>query len=127
MKNTKPIIWGIVIIILGIIIAGKAFGWFEFDILFKGWWTLFIIIPAAVSIFTENDKITSFGFLAAGIILMLAAQEVISYDLAWKIILPVVVILIGVSVIIKGVNGEYDDRRARRHERRIERHKAREN
>ena len=103
MKKAKPIIWGIAIIALGVILIGKAVGWFDFDIFFKGWWTLFIIIPSVISIFTEREKLASIGFLAAGIILLLAAQEVITFDTAWKIILPTFLILIGLGIILKTI------------------------
>ena len=103
MKKAKPIIWGIAIIVLGILFICKAVGWFDFDIFFKGWWTLFIIIPATVSIFTEREKLASVGFLSTGILLLLAAQEVITYETAWKIILPVFLVLIGLGIVLKTI------------------------
>ena len=110
MKKVKPIIWGIAIIALGVILIGKAVGWFDFDIFFKGWWTLFIIIPSLISIFTEKEKLASVGFCTAGIILLLAAQEVITYDTAWKIILAVILVLIGIGIIFKTVFHSNNDK-----------------
>lgn len=110
MKKARAIIWGIAIIALGVIFAGKAIGWFDFDIFFKGWWTLFIIIPSVISLFTEKDKLSSLGFISAGIILLLAAQEVITYDTAWKIILAVILILIGLGLILKTVFHSNNDK-----------------
>lgn len=103
MKQIKPIIWGIAIIALGIIFGGNAIGWFSLDIFFDGWWTLFIIVPSAISLFTEKDKIMSLGFLAVGIILLLSAQNVFSYDVAWKVILAVFLVTIGLSIIINSI------------------------
>lgn len=103
MKQIKPIIWGIAIIALGIIFGGNALGLFKLDIFFDGWWTLFIIIPSIISLFTDKEKLSSLGFLSAGIILLLAAQNVFSYDVAWKIILAVALVIIGLSIIIKSV------------------------
>ncbi|MBQ1528293.1 hypothetical protein IIZ77_01435, partial [Candidatus Saccharibacteria bacterium] len=100
MKQIKPIIWGIAIIALGIIFGGNALGLFKLDIFFDGWWTLFIIIPSIISLFTDKEKLSSLGFLSAGIILLLAAQNVFSYDVAWKIILAVALVIIGLSIII---------------------------
>lgn len=110
MKKARAIIWGIAIIALGVIFAGKAIGWFDFDIFFKGWWTLFIIVPSAISIFTEREKLSSLAFLAAGIILLLAAQEIITYDDAWKIILAVILISIGLSIILKAIFHSNNDK-----------------
>lgn len=110
MQKAKPIIWGIAIIALGVILAGKAIGWFDFDIFFKGWWTLFIIVPSAISLITEKDRIASLGFLAAGIIFLLAAQEVITYDIAWKVALAAILILVGISIIFRTIFHSNNDK-----------------
>lgn len=103
MKQVRPIIWGIAIIALGIIFGGNALGWFNLDIFFNGWWTLFIIVPSVISLFTDKDKIMSLGFIAVGVILLLAAQNVFSYEVAWKVILAVFLVAIGLSIIIKSI------------------------
>ncbi|MBR3172442.1 hypothetical protein IKF21_00775 [Candidatus Saccharibacteria bacterium] len=103
MKHIKPIIWGIAIIALGIIFGGNALGLFDLNIFFDGWWTLFIIIPSAISLITEKEKLSSLGFLIAGILLLLAAQNVFSYDVAWKAILAVILVLIGIFIIFRSV------------------------
>ena len=103
MKQIKPIIWGIAIIALGLIFGGNALGLFSLDIFFDGWWTLFIIIPGVVSLITDQDKIMSLGFIAVGVILLLAAQDVFSYDVAWKVILAVFLVAVGLSIIIKSI------------------------
>ena len=47
LKKTGNILWGVLIIALGALLALKAF-LPEFDIFFDGWWTLFIIVPCAI-------------------------------------------------------------------------------
>lgn len=101
MKQAKPILWGIAIIALGIIFGGHALGLFELNIFFDGWWTLFIIVPSIVSLITDKDKLMSLSFLAVGIILLLAAQNVFTYDVAWKVILAVFLVIAGLTLIIK--------------------------
>ena len=103
MKQIKPIIWGIAIIALGLIFGGNALGLFNLDIFFDGWWTLFIIIPSVVSLITDQDKIMSLGFIAVGVILLLAAQNVFSYDVAWKVILAVFLVVVGLSIIVRSL------------------------
>lgn len=110
MKQVRPIVWGIAIIALGIIFGGNALGLFELNVFFDGWWTLFIIVPSAISLITEKEKLSSLGFLAAGVILLLAAQNVFSYDVAWKIILAVVLMLIGIGIIVKSVFHNKNDK-----------------
>ena len=101
MKQIKPIIWGVAIIALGLIFGLNALGLFNFNIFFDGWWTLFIIVPSVISLFTEKDKFMSLGFIAAGVILLLAAQDVFSYDIAWKVILAVFLVVAGLTIIIR--------------------------
>lgn len=109
MKKVRPIVWGIAIIALGVIFGGNALGLFNLNVFFDGWWTLFIIIPSAVSLITEKEKLASLGFLAAGVILLLAAQNVFSYDVAWKVILAVFLIVAGLTIIVKSlIHGNND-------------------
>ena len=103
MKKVGPIIWGVAIIALGVIFGGNALGWFDFNIFFDGWWTLFIIVPSAISLITEKEKISNLGFLAVGIILLLAAQNVFSYDVAWKVILAVFLVMLGLTIVVKSI------------------------
>ena len=103
MKHIKPIIWGVAIIALGIIFGGNALGLFDLNIFFDGWWTLFIIVPSVIGLITEKEKFSSLAFLIAGILLLLAAQDVFSYEVAWKAILAVVLILVGIFVIFKSI------------------------
>ncbi len=103
MKQLKPIIWGIAIIALGIIFGGHALGLFELNIFFDGWWTLFIIIPSLIGLITDKEKLANLGFLAAGVILLLAAQNVFTYDVAWKVILAVFLVATGLSITIKSL------------------------
>ncbi|MEE1115844.1 MAG: hypothetical protein UH851_03185, partial [Clostridia bacterium] len=37
--------------------ALNAFNITDIDVFFDGWWTLFIIIPCAIGLFTEREKI----------------------------------------------------------------------
>lgn len=103
MKNVKPIVWGIAIIALGVIFGGNAIGLFDIDIFFKGWWTLFIIVPSVISLFTEKEKLVSLAFISAGVLLLLAAQEVFGYDVVWRAILAVALILFGLSILIRTI------------------------
>ena len=103
MKRSKSIIWGIAILALGLFFGGKALGLFQFELFFDGWWTLFIIVPSLMSLCTERFKFGSLFMLALGIILLLAAQNVFSWDAAWKVILAAFFIVIGLSIIFKNL------------------------
>ena len=38
---------GILLIVAGVVIAGNVMNWWNISLFFRGWWTLFIIIPCA--------------------------------------------------------------------------------
>lgn len=101
MKKNDNIIWGIVLIIVGIILGLKALGIFEFNIFFKGWWTLFIIIPCFIGIIKHESKAGSIIGLIIGIMLLLDVRDVIDTDLFWKLIIPMIFVVIGISMIFK--------------------------
>ena len=103
MRQIKPIVWGLAIIILGVIFGGNALGLFDINIFFDGWWTLFIIVPSFISLFTEKEKVGNLVFLACGVILLLAAQNVFSYDIAWKVILAGLLVATGIGIIFKSI------------------------
>lgn len=97
----ENVLWGLGFIIVGILVLVNALGILEINVFFKGWWTLFIIVPCFVNIFKDNDKTASIIGTVFGILLLLAVRDVINFDLLWKILLPLVLIIIGLSLIFK--------------------------
>lgn len=99
MRNAQKIIFGIALVIVGIIFALNVLGIFEINIFFPGWWTLFIIIPSFIGLFGKHDRFGSLIGLAIGVALLLSAQNIIDLSLLWKLFVPIVLILIGIKVI----------------------------
>lgn len=100
MKNLSRVLWGIVLIFIGVIWGLNRTGVAEINIFFDGWWTLFIIVPSAISFFEKgNNKISSLIFLIIGVLLLLAAQGLFEFEILWEILLPAIVVLIGLSLI----------------------------
>ncbi|MBR7160889.1 MAG: hypothetical protein IKD07_00600 [Clostridia bacterium] len=102
MKKTSNILWGIIIVALGVLFAMKAFG-VDVDIFFDGWWTLFIIVPFAVGLFTEREKLGNLIGVGIGVLLLLACRDVIPFSLIWKLAIPAILILIGLKMIFGGI------------------------
>lgn len=94
------IIWGLVLIIIGVVFGLNAFG-ANIDIFFDGWWTLFIIVPCLVDIFKGEDRTGSLIGLLIGIALLLGCQDFIGFDIIWKLIVPIILVVIGLSLIFK--------------------------
>lgn len=101
MKTSK-ILWGIVLIVLGLFIGLKSMGYIDFDIFFDGWWTLFIIVPSFIGLFKKDERFSSFIFLIIGILLLLMCNDVIDFDNIRKLILPAILVIIGLSLLFKG-------------------------
>ncbi len=107
MKQVRSIIWGIAIIALGVIFGGNALGWFDINIFFDGWWTLFIIIPSLFGLVNNRGKTGSLIALVIGVLLLLSCQNIIDFDIIWKLIVPIIIVGIGLSMIFKNsFNGE---------------------
>ena len=105
MKKTENVIWGLVFIILGVVFGLKALGIADINIFFTGWWTLFLIIPGFIGLFKAKDKTGNMILLIIGVLLLLGSQDVLSFAIIWKLIFPVILVLIGVSCIFKGITG----------------------
>lgn len=100
-KRYGEIIWGIGFIAFGLILLGKFLGFYDFNVFFDGWWTLFIIVPSLIDLFTENHKSTSITFLILGILLFVASRDYLSYGTIFKIFVCVIFIISGCSMIFK--------------------------
>ena len=105
MKKIRNIIWGLVLIIVGLVIGGNALGITNIDLFFEGWWTLFIIIPCFIGLFKETEKTGNVIGLLIGISLLLACQNIIDFDLIGKLWFPVILVCIGISMIFKDTIG----------------------
>lgn len=81
------------------------YGFTNINIFFDGWWTLFIIIPSFIGIFNDDEKTGNIiGFLI-GIALLLCCQDVLDFNMIWKLMLPAVLVAIGISFIFKDTIG----------------------
>lgn len=100
MKNLSRVLWGIVLIFIGVIWGLNRTGVADINIFFDGWWTLFIIVPSAISFFEKgNNKVSSLIFLIIGVLLLLAAQGLFEFEILWEILLPAIVVIIGLFLI----------------------------
>lgn len=101
MNNKSNLLWGIVLIIVGLIIGLNTLEITNINLFFNGWWTLFIIIPCFIDLFKEKDKTGNIIGLVIGIFLLLGCNNIIDFDLIWKLIVPISLIAIGLSFIFK--------------------------
>ena len=97
MKQNNKVIWGSALVVCGI--AWIVCICLHINILFNGWWTLFIIVPSICALLGNSDKTGPAIGLGVGVLLLLAEQNVIDWDMFWKIGLAVLVIALGLGMI----------------------------
>lgn len=105
MKKFGNILWGILLIIIGLIIGGNSLGITNINIFFDGWWTVFIIVPSFIGLLKDEDKTGSLIGLLIGIALLLGCQNILNFDLIWKLAFPAILVIIGLSIIFKDTLG----------------------
>ena len=106
MKNISKILWGFVLIAVGLMMCVNVLGFAHLDIFFDGWWTLFIIIPSFIGLFDNKDRYGSLIGLIIGVALLLSAQGFISFHMLFKLLVPFIIVVIGISILKSGLFGE---------------------
>ena len=108
MKRINKIIWGCVLLAVSAILILNTFGITNINIFFDGWWTLFIIVPSFIGLFNSNEKTGSIIGLLIGIFLLLACQNVLDFEIIWKLAVPVIIAVIGIKMIFGGIGKDKD-------------------
>lgn len=106
-KKLADAFLGIVFIVIGIIYVVYLATDHSFSIFFDGWWTLFIILPCVYSMISQGINIGNIIGAGIGVLLFLSVQDVIRYSDIWKFLVPAILILIGISIIIKPHSKKY--------------------
>lgn len=100
MNYLSKSLWGIIFIIVGLILGLNALEITNINIFFDGWWTLFIIVPCFINLFDEReDKTGNLIGLGIGLSFLLAAQNIIRFEMILKLIVPFILVMIGISFL----------------------------
>lgn len=100
MNKIKNIIWGIILTAFGIVFGLNALKITDINIFFDGWWTLIIIVPCLVGLFTQKEKTGNLIGVVIGVFLLLCSRDVLEYSMIWELGLPVLIVSIGVKMIV---------------------------
>lgn len=114
MKKLTRALWGILLLALGVLMILRAMDLLPFELFFEGWWTLFLILPAAIGLLTEKDKVGNLTLLAVGVFLLLACRDVVSFSMVWKLVLAVCLLAVGAHVLWGGIFGKRNEKRLKR-------------
>ena len=105
MKKAGSVLWGIVLIAAGVIWALNVFNITDIDIFFDGWWTLFIIVPCGIGLFTEREKTGNIIGIVIGVFLLLCCQDILSFSMLWKLLVPAIIVIVGLKMVLTGLFG----------------------
>lgn len=109
MKKVSNVIWGLVLVAAGVLFALNALDLIRVNIFFDGWWTLFIIVPCGVGLFTQRDKTGNLMGLLIGVFLLLCCREILQFSMIWKLLLPAVIVVIGLKLVFSGLLGRKEN------------------
>lgn len=101
MRMVSNYIWGLFLILVGVVLGLNAFGITNINLFFDGWWTVFIIVPSLNGLIKGEDRTGALIGLIIGVFLLLSCQDVIDFSLFVKLFIPVILITIGLSIIFK--------------------------
>ena len=73
-KSKSTLIWGLIITIVGVIFLGNSLNFWNISIFFRGWWTLFIIVPSLIGLFKKQTIVSSILGLIIGISLIVSSS-----------------------------------------------------
>ena len=105
MKKSHGILLGLVLIALGVYWVLRVIEIIpaDFTLFFDGWWTLFIIVPCMIALFSKGDKALPAIGLVIGVAMLLAELEIITWDKLKKMILPVLVVILGLYLLLRAL------------------------
>ena len=99
MKRTNQILWGVILMGVGLLLGLNAFGITSIKLFFDGWWTLFIIVPSAMGFLSGHEKTGNLIGLCIGVFLLLCCRNILAFDMLWKLLFPAIIILFGAKMI----------------------------
>lgn len=99
MKNISEKVIGLILVIIGVGYIGDICNAWEFSIFFNGWWTLFIIVPAFISILENGPKISNVSFAIFGLLLLLSRSGIVDISYLFRYIVPILLVLWGLKLI----------------------------
>lgn len=102
--NYNYLTWGGLFLTMGILLAGNIGGYWNVDLPFllfyKGFWTLFIILPCVVSIIQNGFQVATTTAIVVCCLITSAKLGYLDLAMAKRLLLPLLLIVIGLSFFI---------------------------
>lgn len=111
MRDIKKVIWGAILIAAAVIFALNALNVTDIDVLFPGWWTLFIIVPCGAGLITDRDKTGDVIGLLIGVTLLLWQLGIVDLSRVWQLVVVAILVVIGIKLIVGGAGKKRENAR----------------
>ena len=105
MEKINKIIWGILLVVAGVLFALNTLEITDIDLFFDGWWTLFLIVPCGISLFTKREKMGSLTGLLLGVLLLLHCRDILDFGMVVRLFIPGMIVFIGIKLLWGGLFG----------------------
>lgn len=106
-RDLSTVVVGILFLAAGVLIGGSMLGLFDFYVNLNGWWTLFLIIPALLSMTQSGPNAGNAILLGIGTLLLLDAQGILPRNFSWRLVFPLVLLVVGVQILLGGSSFRY--------------------
>ncbi len=103
-RDITTVVIGVLFLAAGVFIGGNMLGYFDFDFNLAGWWTLFLIIPALLSMTQVGPNAGNVILFGIGTLLFLDRQGIVPHGYGWKLIFPVVLLAVGLQILFGNGN-----------------------
>lgn len=104
-SKVTAVVFGLALVALGIALTGTTLGWWGTLVLFEGWWTLFLIVPAVVSMIDQGPNAGNLILLGIGGLLLADAQRLLGDTSVWSLFFPLVIVVVGIAVLQRALVG----------------------
>lgn len=104
-EKLANVLWGLVLIAIGILVGGKVVGFWEFSVFFPGWWTLFLIVPSFIGMIKNGPGPVNTILLLCGVLLLLEQNGVVDGSTVRKMFVPAIFFILGLFLLFGGLLG----------------------
>lgn len=105
MKTWKTLLWGLLLIAIGVIVGLNALDIVEINLFFDGWWTFFVLVPSVIGLVSDKQKTGPLIGLLIGLAFLLTAQGIVPFCYLWKLAFPAALVIGGLLLIFRNVLG----------------------
>jgi len=102
-KRIGSVLWGLIFVVAGAGIIGEMVNLWEFKLFFTGWWTLFLIVPAVISIIEKGFRISNTITLLIGAALLACSRGVLEWSVLSALFVPVIFVVIGLIMVTRNL------------------------